>query len=116
MALSRDTRWATVSCLVASGESTSPRPVRGSRSERIAQHAGLGEQASLLEGQLEVMAVRGACRPPVLGRHIHGHRGTRIHVLEDLWDEGRLTTFVCTQHFEEPGEGTGDITAIVPPQ
>jgi hypothetical protein len=30
-----------------------------------------------------------------------------------------LTTFVCTQHFEEPGEGTGDITAIVaivPPQ
>jgi hypothetical protein len=30
-----------------------------------------------------------------------------------------LTTFTCTQHFEEPGEGTGDITAvvgIVPPQ
>lgn len=24
-----------------------------------------------------------------------------------------LTTFTCTQHFEEPGEGTGDITAIV---
>jgi hypothetical protein len=30
-----------------------------------------------------------------------------------------LTTFVCSQHFEEPEEGTGDITAIVaivPPQ
>ena len=30
-----------------------------------------------------------------------------------------LTTFTCTQHFEEPGEGTGDITAVValvPPQ
>jgi|SRR5215211_3663854 hypothetical protein len=30
-----------------------------------------------------------------------------------------LTTFTCTQHFEEPGEGTGDITvtvALVPPQ
>lgn len=30
-----------------------------------------------------------------------------------------LTTFTCTQHIEEPGEGTGDITAIVaivPPQ
>ena len=30
-----------------------------------------------------------------------------------------LTTFTCTQHFVEPGEGTGDITAIVaivPPQ
>jgi hypothetical protein len=30
-----------------------------------------------------------------------------------------LTTFTCTQHFEEPGEGSGDITAIVaivPPQ
>jgi hypothetical protein len=30
-----------------------------------------------------------------------------------------LTTFTCTQRFEEPGEGTGDITAvvaIVPPQ
>lgn len=24
-----------------------------------------------------------------------------------------LTTFTCTQHFEEPGEGTGDITAVV---
>jgi hypothetical protein len=30
-----------------------------------------------------------------------------------------LTTFTCTQHFEDPEEGTGDITAIVaivPPQ
>ena len=30
-----------------------------------------------------------------------------------------LTTFTCTQHIEEPGEGTGDIIAIVeivPPQ
>jgi hypothetical protein len=30
-----------------------------------------------------------------------------------------LTTFTCTQHFEEPGEATGDITAtvaLVPPQ
>jgi hypothetical protein len=24
-----------------------------------------------------------------------------------------LTTFTCTQHFEEPGEGTGDLTAVV---
>jgi hypothetical protein len=30
-----------------------------------------------------------------------------------------LTTFTCTQHFEAPGEGTSDITAVValvPPQ
>jgi hypothetical protein len=30
-----------------------------------------------------------------------------------------LTPFTCTQHFEEPGEATGDITAtvaLVPPQ
>jgi hypothetical protein len=30
-----------------------------------------------------------------------------------------LTTFTCTQHFEEPGEGSGDVTvvvALVPPQ
>jgi hypothetical protein len=24
-----------------------------------------------------------------------------------------LTTFTCTQHFEEPGEGSGDLTAVV---
>jgi hypothetical protein len=30
-----------------------------------------------------------------------------------------LTTFTCTQHIEEPGEGTGDLTVVVatvPPQ
>jgi hypothetical protein len=34
-------------------------------------------------------------------------------------EKAGLTTFTCTQHFEEPGEGTADLTvvvALVPPQ
>jgi len=45
--------------------------------------------------------------------------GTVFTFAKSYGEKAGLTTFTCTQHFEDPGEGSGDITAtvaLVPPQ
>jgi len=48
-----------------------------------------------------------------------GADGTVETFSKSYGQKAGLTTFTCTQHFEEPGEGSGDITAtvaLVPPR